>query len=149
MRNENFLPVIFSEASVRGTNRPVRVIGPRAFAAVRHGIRSGKRDPRVSAAGRPTRQDKTGLDKTGQDWTKQNKTGQGKARQGKARQDKARQGKTRRNTTRTRQLRNQTARSALPLLARFVRIRYLRPLPAAPSRQKRMKFAFTPDFPYL
>ena len=41
MRNENFLPVIFSEASVRGTNRPVRVIGPRAFAAGRHGIRSG------------------------------------------------------------------------------------------------------------
>ena len=41
MRNENFLPVIFSEASVRRTNRPVRGIGPRAFAAVRHGIRSG------------------------------------------------------------------------------------------------------------
>ena len=41
MRNENFLPVIFSEASVRETNRPVRGIGPRAFAAVRHGIRLG------------------------------------------------------------------------------------------------------------
>ena len=83
MRNENFLPVIFSEASVRETNRPVRGIGPRAFAAVRHGIRSGKRDPRVSAAGRPTRQDRTG-----QDWTKQNKTGQGKTRQDKTRQNK-------------------------------------------------------------
>ena len=41
MRNENFLPVIFSEASVRKTNRPVRGVGPRAFAAVRHGIRPG------------------------------------------------------------------------------------------------------------